>query len=86
MQCKCHGVSGSCNIKTCWRALPSLVEVGQRLLQKYTTAKEVSKNVIDIKTFGGKRNPPPDQLIYFTKSPDYCTKDISLGSFGTVGR
>ncbi|CAG9825441.1 unnamed protein product [Phaedon cochleariae] len=43
-QCKCHGVSGSCNIKTCWRALPSMTEIGYKLLKKYTTALELHKD------------------------------------------
>ncbi|CAG9768970.1 unnamed protein product [Ceutorhynchus assimilis] len=87
-QCKCHGVSGSCNIKTCWRALPLIVEIGQQLLQKYTTAKEVSKTVVDRleARVGNKKPINSDQLVYMSKSPDYCTRDEKLGSFGTVGR
>uniref|UniRef100_A0AAR5P4J9 Protein Wnt n=2 Tax=Dendroctonus ponderosae TaxID=77166 RepID=A0AAR5P4J9_DENPD len=86
-QCKCHGVSGSCNIKTCWKALPSMTEVGQQLLQKYTTAKEVSKTLVDrLQVQVGKKVATSEQLVYMSKSPDYCTKDEKLGSFGTVGR
>ncbi|KAL1514205.1 hypothetical protein ABEB36_003498 [Hypothenemus hampei] len=86
-QCKCHGVSGSCNIKTCWKALPSIVEIGEQLLQKYTTAKEVSKTMVDrFEVTAGKKLATSDQLVYMSKSPDYCTKDEKLGSFGTVGR
>ncbi|XP_066258616.1 protein Wnt-11b-1-like [Euwallacea similis] len=86
-QCKCHGVSGSCNIKTCWKALPSMQEIGLQLLQKYTTAKEVSKTVVDrFDMKAGKKVATSDQLVYMSKSPDYCTKDEKLGSFGTIGR
>lgn len=27
-----------------------------------------------------------DELIYYTKSPDYCLPDTTLGSLGTRGR
>lgn len=62
-------------------------EIGQQLLHKYTTAKEVPKSVlerVDGKT--EKKIGTSDQLVYMTKSPDYCTKDEKLGSFGTSGR
>ena len=26
-QCKCHGVSGACNVRTCWTTLPEFAEV-----------------------------------------------------------
>ncbi|XP_050308477.1 protein Wnt-11b-1-like isoform X2 [Anthonomus grandis grandis] len=87
-QCKCHGVSGSCNIKTCWKALVPIQEIGKQLLQKYTNAREVSRGIVnklDSKV-NSKKVLSADQLIYLTKSPDYCTKDEKLGSFGTVGR
>lgn len=36
--CKCHGVSGSCSLKTCWRELAPFPEVARRLKRKYTHA------------------------------------------------
>ncbi|RZC41025.1 Wnt-11b-1-like, partial [Asbolus verrucosus] len=82
-QCKCHGVSGSCNIKTCWKGLPPMIEIGQRLLRQYTNAMEVSRSYVE-GGLGSKRTA--NQLVFLSKSPDYCTKDEKLGSFGTVGR
>ena len=42
--CKCHGVSDSCSLKTCWNQLPSFREVGDRLMSAYDAAREVSFN------------------------------------------
>nr|CAD7601095.1 unnamed protein product [Timema genevievae] len=90
-QCKCHGVSGSCNIKTCWKALPRLQEIGERLKMKFSVATEV----VSRRVGAGRRLLPAtpvmalytqDDLIYVTKSPDYCLKDVRVGSQGTRGR
>lgn len=42
--CKCHGVSGSCNVRTCWHQLPTFREVGDRLRAKYDAAVEAAFN------------------------------------------
>lgn len=42
MKCRCHGVSGSCGVKTCWRAIPSFREVGDELKTKYENSVEIS--------------------------------------------
>jgi len=42
MKCRCHGVSGSCGVKTCWRAIPSFREVGDQLKAKYESSVEIS--------------------------------------------
>ncbi|CAG0891222.1 unnamed protein product [Cyprideis torosa] len=34
-ECKCHGVSGSCAVKTCWLRTPSFRNVAQRLKEKF---------------------------------------------------
>lgn len=90
-QCKCHGVSGSCNIKTCWRALPSLAEIGERLKRKFAVATEVisrrvgaGRKLLPASSAMGLYNE--DDLIYVTKSPDYCLRDARVGSLGTTGR
>ncbi|KAK2141349.1 hypothetical protein LSH36_1114g00030 [Paralvinella palmiformis] len=101
--CKCHGVSGSCSIKTCWMALPDMRSIGVTLQKRYAVAVEVKKR----KQKRGKRRKPPSMpqetsnlvavtpgrrrftdsdLVYYTKSPDYCYPDPALGSLGTHGR
>ena len=42
MQCRCHGVSGSCELKTCWRSIPTFPVVGDFLKGKYSTTLRVS--------------------------------------------
>lgn len=43
MQCRCHGVSGSCEVKTCWRTMPSFNEIGDTLKHKYRQAVQVGR-------------------------------------------
>ena len=95
-QCKCHGVSGSCTIKTCWTTLPSFRVIGNSLMERYDRAKRV----VSIK---GKREwkpifltlkrskhlnkkPRRKDLVYIHKSPNYCDYNPSMGVLGTVGR
>jgi wingless-type MMTV integration site family protein 7 len=40
-ECKCHGVSGSCSMKTCWVTLPKFRSIGDRLTQRYARARLV---------------------------------------------
>lgn len=47
--CKCHGVSGSCSIRVCWRRLPVLRSVGEALGQLYDGASHVK--VIHLQIF-----------------------------------
>lgn len=89
--CKCHGVSGSCSIKTCWRALPDFAKIGDQLRDRYGMAIEVKrkrrKNVYMFKAINKKIDIiPADELVYIQKSPDYCSPDKKMGSVGTKGR
>lgn len=45
-ECKCHGVSGSCAMKTCWKSLPPFRVIGDALMKKYYRARSV-ETVID---------------------------------------
>ena len=40
-RCKCHGVSGSCSVQTCWDQLADFKVVGALLKQKYLDAIRV---------------------------------------------
>jgi hypothetical protein len=39
--CKCHGMSGSCTIKTCWMRLPVFRKVGDILKDRFDGASRV---------------------------------------------
>lgn len=41
-ECKCHGVSGSCTMKTCWKSLPAFSQVGAYLVQRYQRARRAA--------------------------------------------
>lgn len=51
-ECQCHGVSGSCSIKTCWKVLPPFRAIGDALMIKYNKARlvaaEKSQNGINL--------------------------------------
>ncbi|XP_022242216.1 protein Wnt-16-like [Limulus polyphemus] len=87
-KCRCHGVSGSCELKTCWRKLPSFVEVGNRLKKKYEDSVLISMKARKRLRRRGKRKVPvrKDDLVYINKSPNYCVEDPANGIFGTSGR
>lgn len=90
--CKCHGVSGSCSIKTCWRGLPDVRSIGNTLQKRYAVAVEVAnkrgkaKQRRLVPIIKKRKSFQDDELIYYTKSSDYCLPDPSLGSVGTMGR
>jgi len=86
--CKCHGVSGSCSLITCWQQLAPFRVVGDTLRDKYNAAtrvKPTNKGRLRLH----KRNikvPTANDLIFIKNSPDYCKQDPNTGSLGTTGR
>lgn len=91
VECKCHGVSGSCELKTCWKAMPTFREIGEILKEKFDGATEVR-----LKEVTGRAELEPNKqyfkkptemdLVYVSSSPEYCDYDLNSGSLGTHGR
>ncbi|KAG9330680.1 hypothetical protein JZ751_022509 [Albula glossodonta] len=95
LECKCHGVSGSCTTKTCWTTLPKFREIGYILKDKYNEAVHVEAvrasrlrqpTFLKVKKAQSYRKPPDTELVYIERSPNYCEEDSSTGSVGTQGR
>ncbi len=95
-ECKCHGVSGSCTMKTCWTTLPRFRDVGDRLFKKYRRAQLVEPirtgragQALFLTVKRSKRahrKPRRRDLVYLDTSPNYCEYDPVAGSLGTQGR
>ncbi|NXU84977.1 WN11B protein, partial [Xiphorhynchus elegans] len=90
-KCKCHGVSGSCSVKTCWKGLSSLDEIASDLKSKYLAAIQVSHRLMGprkqlIPKEMDARPVTETDLVYLISSPDYCTPNPQLGSLGTQDR
>lgn len=95
LECKCHGVSGSCTTRTCWMTLPKFRELGYILKDKYSHAIHVEPvkatrhkrpTFLKIKKLYSYRKPMDTDLVYIEKSPNYCEADPVTGSVGTQGR
>ena len=91
MKCKCHGVSGSCSIRTCWRGLQDLRDIAMDLKTKYLSATKVVHRPMGTR----KQLVPKDidirpvrenELVYLQSSPDFCAKNDKMGSVGTQDR
>ncbi|CAH0556903.1 unnamed protein product [Brassicogethes aeneus] len=88
-ECKCHGLSGSCNLKTCWQKMPPFREIGNKLKERFDgAAKVIAGN--DGKSFMPEgstiKNPSKQDLVYSEETPDYCDSNTTIGSVGTRGR
>ena len=92
-QCKCHGLSGSCELKTCWRSMPSFRQVGYTIKDKFDGATEVKviqdpseRRARMIRVNPHFKRHTHTDLVYLVDSPDYCTEDRRRGVLGTSGR
>uniref|UniRef100_H2ZYH3 Protein Wnt n=2 Tax=Latimeria chalumnae TaxID=7897 RepID=H2ZYH3_LATCH len=91
VECKCHGVSGSCEVRTCWKVMPPFRKVGNVLKEKFDGATEVqqrkvgSRKVLVPKSAQFKPHTIQD-LVYLVPSPDFCEHDPKNGILGTAGR
>ncbi|XP_066521711.1 protein Wnt-6 [Hoplias malabaricus] len=88
-ECKCHGLSGSCTLRSCWGKLPLFRQVGNHLMSRFQTAVRVmggndGKSLIPLEP----HMAPPDaqSLVYSDMSPDFCWPSRRTGSEGTRGR
>ncbi|MBN3301514.1 WNT4A protein, partial [Amia calva] len=91
VECKCHGVSGSCELRTCWKVMPPFRRVGSVLKDRFDGATEARLSLV-----GGRpvllprdtllKPPSPRDLLYLVPSPDFCQPDPPHGILGTRGR
>uniref|UniRef100_S4R9N1 Protein Wnt n=1 Tax=Petromyzon marinus TaxID=7757 RepID=S4R9N1_PETMA len=95
LECKCHGVSGSCTTKTCWTTLPKFREVGYALKDKYehtvhvepvSGSRYMRPMFLKVKKSRSYRKPLDTELVFTERSPNYCEEDPATGSAGTRGR
>ncbi|XP_004275742.1 protein Wnt-9b [Orcinus orca] len=94
--CKCHGVSGSCAVRTCWKQLSPFRETGQVLKLRHDSAVKVSSATNEAlgrlelwapaRAGSSTRGPAPrpGDLVYMEDSPSFCRP--SKYSPGTAGR
>lgn len=88
--CKCHGVSGSCTTKTCWKQPANLSKIADYLRKQYRLAAKVgpsSTTAPHPKTLSQQLSLlDKNKLAFSEASPEYCYENKQLGIHGTLGR
>uniref|UniRef100_A0AAR5PFZ9 Protein Wnt n=3 Tax=Dendroctonus ponderosae TaxID=77166 RepID=A0AAR5PFZ9_DENPD len=80
--CKCHGLSGSCTQRICYKSLRPFDEVAKNLTALYHKAIQVEpdNNIHDI-----SRHKKKKQLLFLDSSPNFC-ESYRNSAFSTTGR
>lgn len=95
LKCKCHGLSGSCEVKTCWWSQPDFRTIGDFLKDKYDSASEMvvekhreSRGWVETlrPRYTYFKVPTERDLVYYEASPNFCEPNPETGSFGTRDR
>ena len=56
VRCKCHGMSGSCELKTCWKVVPDFRLIGRALKNRFRNAVAVTQsNFGNVQPLGSAR-------------------------------
>nr|XP_039263754.1 protein Wnt-5-like [Styela clava] len=86
--CKCHGVSGSCSLKSCWYQVPDFRVIGDMLKVEHKRAIEMRMNKRGLIRPRKRPREAPfiTDLIFIESSPDYCRRNTRTGVLGTRGR
>ncbi|KAH9635041.1 hypothetical protein HF086_004395 [Spodoptera exigua] len=61
-ECKCHGMSGSCTVKTCWMRLPSFRSVGDSLKDRFDGASRVMMPNTDLESPAQRNDAAPHRV------------------------
>lgn len=87
INCKCHGVSGSCSVITCWQQLTSIKDIAEYLKEKYDSSTQVRMNQrkkLQVRDYR-RTIPNAEDLVYIENSPDWCRTKNNWWK-GTQGR
>ena len=82
LECKCHGVSGSCSLRTCWLALADFRLTGDHLRRRYNGAVQVAVDQYGAgftAAHAHLKRPGKNDLVYLEDSPDYCVRSFESG-------
>ncbi|XP_028035822.1 protein Wnt-10b-like [Bombyx mandarina] len=98
VRCKCHGLSGSCQLRTCWRTTPDFRVVASTIKRQYRKALVAAQegqinngmSVLKGRPRGRRKSKPrpapKTSLLFFERSPNFCEVDPRTDSAGTSGR